>query len=223
MKKSPAFDRLSPEGVKTINLPSVLDALLRSRRAVYPKNFSGAPLPEGAIEQLLDWANLAPSHKHTEPWRFVVLQGAAREALGKHLAQRYRDLAAASPKKGGALEGKAERQLNKALQAEAVLGLFLQRDPAERVPEWEELAALAIAVQNIWLGVRALGLGGYWSSPRLITEDPPRSEGGFFERLPGERCYGLFYLGCVEADFYGADLRPSPRKPIEDKVRYRWE
>ena len=46
----------------------------------------------------------------------------------------------------------------------------MQRDPKESVPEWEEIASVAMAVQNMWLMAQELNLGGYWSSPLIIHQ-----------------------------------------------------
>ena len=47
--------------------------LLKRRRSVFPKDFNGRPVPQDAVDLLLEAANQAPSHGNTEPWRFVVL------------------------------------------------------------------------------------------------------------------------------------------------------
>src|SRR5215472_18850192 len=39
------------------------------------------------IERLLEAATYAPNHHVTEPWHFFVLTGAAREELGKVMAE----------------------------------------------------------------------------------------------------------------------------------------
>ncbi|MBK8192224.1 MAG: nitroreductase family protein [Lewinellaceae bacterium] len=46
----------------------------------------------------------------------------------------------------------------------------MHRDPAESVPEFEEIASVAMAVQNMWLTCTELGLGCYWSSPKAALE-----------------------------------------------------
>ena len=46
-----------------------------------------------------------------------------------------------------------------------LIGLVRQADPAHRLPEWEEVAAVAGGVQNIQLTLAAgPGCGCYWSS-----------------------------------------------------------
>ena len=66
----------------------------------------------------------------------------------------------------------------------------MQRDIKESIPEWEEVAAVAMAVQNMWLSCTALGIGCYWSSPGLIHYMDQ-----FFELEKGEKCLGFFYMG----------------------------
>ena len=42
------------------------------------RRFLRRPLPAGALERLLEVANLAPSVGLSQPWRFVVVEDAAR-------------------------------------------------------------------------------------------------------------------------------------------------
>jgi nitroreductase len=36
------------------------------------------------------------------------------------------------------------------------------------VPEWEEIAAVSMAVQNMYLTCTANNIGCYWSSPKIV-------------------------------------------------------
>jgi len=69
----------------------------------------------------------------------------------------------------------------------------LHRDPKERVPEWEEIASVAMAVQNIWMSLDQYGLGGYWSSPALSN-----FLGEHVALKENETCIGFFYIGACE-------------------------
>ena len=86
----------------------------------------------------------------------------------------------------------------------------MQRDPENRVPEWEEIAATAMAVQNMWLVATELGIGAYWSSPGLINYF-----GEFLNLAQGERCLGFFYMGYPESP-----AEPVSRLPLEDVVEW---
>ena len=81
----------------------------------------------------------------------------------------------------------------------------------EKNPEWEELAATSMAVQNMWLMASALNIGAYWSSPANIIANVDE----FTTMEEGEKCVGVFYMGKIEGD-----SPEAVRQPIEDKVRF---
>ena len=86
----------------------------------------------------------------------------------------------------------------------------MKRDEKESVPEWEEIAATAMAVQNLWLTATELGLGGYWSTPAYVDQI-----GDFISMEEGETCLGLFYLGAFEG--------PMPtREPGDWREKVQW-
>lgn len=186
-----------------------VQALLRSRRSVNPKAFTDELIPDAAVEAMLEDAHWAPTHKKTEPWRFHVYSGAARQSLadffGHGYESRFADTEKYSPKKKQDLQ-------KKVLRSSHVVVIGFQRDPEERLPEWEEIAAVAAAVQNFWLSASARGYGGYWSSPAYLMDAFPA-----FAQLPeGERCLGFFYLGVPKPEM----IPTSERSPLEGRVRW---
>ena len=54
-------------------------ALIKRRRSIFPKDYTGAAPDRALVECMLDAANWAPTHGKTEPWRFTVLSGDALE------------------------------------------------------------------------------------------------------------------------------------------------
>src|SRR5919199_5662588 len=60
---------------------AVLESVITERRSI--KQFLPTPVPRSLITRLLDLAVWAPNHRLTEPWRFYVLDGAARARLGE--------------------------------------------------------------------------------------------------------------------------------------------
>jgi hypothetical protein len=61
--------------------PAQVAALIQSRRSIFPKSMTGAPVSRDSILAMLQAANWAPTHGRTEPWRFVVLGRAGMEAM----------------------------------------------------------------------------------------------------------------------------------------------
>ncbi|MCB0639679.1 MAG: nitroreductase, partial [Lewinella sp.] len=159
--------------------PSETTALLRARRSVFPSMYTDEPVAEHIIREMLENANWAPNHKQTEPWRFKVFRGEALQRLGAFLGERYE--ATTPPER---FSGIKQRKLStNPAKAGALIAIILHRDPEARLPEWEEIAAVAAAVQNMWLTATAHGLGGYWSSPNTITEHAA----DFLQLAEGER------------------------------------
>ncbi len=181
-----------------------LSELIRRRRSIYPEAYDGKPIDPSLIREILDNARWAPTHKLTQPWRFRVLTGQALHRLSEYLGEYYR---LHTPPEAFS-EKKLERTMQKPLKAACVIAICMQRDPQERVPEWEELAAVACAVQNMWLTCTAHGIGCYWSTPAAALDGAE-----FFQLGPGERCLGLFYMGHA-----AAIPPPTPRDPIETKT-----
>lgn len=176
--------------------------LIRNRRSVFPVQYNSETIATGDIKKILEAANWAPTHKRTEPWRFKVLQGEAKTRLGRFLSNKYREIAI-KPQRV-----KTRKFMENPQRSAAVIAICLQRDPAESLPEWEEIAAMAMAVQNMWLCCTEMGIGCYWSSPGLIQYMDE-----FFDLKPGERCMGFFYMG-----HYDGEIPEVTRGPIEDKV-----
>lgn len=159
-------------------------SVIETRRAVYPAQYNSEEITKEEIETILAAANWAPTHRRTEPWRFKIFYGASLEPLGHFLAAKYKEHA---PK---FVEFKHNKIVTKIEQAACVFAICMQRDPLASVPEWEEIAATAMAVQNMWLQAHSMKIGAYWSSPFYkdhLGEHIPLSE--------GESCLGFFYLG----------------------------
>ncbi len=182
--------------------------LIRRRRAIFPKNYlPGRPVERELIEQLLENANWAPTHRLTEPWRFKVFHSEeSRRRLGEYMAEYYRKN---TPPELFSAE-KMQKNSENPGRSGAVIAICMQRDPTAGVPEFEEIAAVAMAVQNMWLSCTELGLGCYWSTPASALNADE-----FLGLGEGERCLGLFYLGWHEMP----EL-PGKRRPVAEKTTW---
>jgi|SRR5690606_3018193 len=182
-----------------------LQELITNRRSIFPDRYTGREVSKETLIRLLECANTAPTHKLTQPWRFTVFRGEGRARLADKLASLYRENTAPEQ----FLPKKYEATRKKVLQSAAVIAIQIRYSGA--VPQWEELAATACAVQNLWLAASAEGIGGYWSSPGAI-----KHMGGFLGLAEGEECLGFFYLG-----YHEEPPRDANRTPVADKIT--WE
>lgn len=163
--------------------------LIRRRRAVFPAVYIDKAIPNEVIEKVLETANWAPTHKRTEPWRFHVFAGDSRSKLSQYLGDFYKSNTAEADYS----EIKHKNAGANPLKAGCVLAIVLKKHAD--IPEWEEIASVAMAVQNMWLACTELGIGSFWATPKAALE-----AGEFLGLDADERCLGLFYMGYSEQE-----------------------
>jgi nitroreductase len=182
--------------------------LIRNRRSTFPKQFDTTRKVEDAIvRQVIENATWAPNHGHTEPWRFVVFTGEGLQKLAHFQSELYRREAGDHFK-----EATYNTLQQNPLKASHVIAICLKRDPNKKFPEVEEIAAVACAVQNMYLTVTAYGVGGYWTTGGITYKHTAKP---FFGLEEDDRLLGFFYIGQIAV--------PSPegkRKPAEEKSEW---
>jgi nitroreductase len=189
--------------------PEDVNLLLQNRRSIYPNMFSGEAVPEAIIRQMLENANWAPTHKLTEPWRFTVFSGKGLQKLADFQSSLYESKSRAA---GTYDEKKHQKLQEKPLQCSHIISIGMQRDPKERIPEVEEIASVACAVQNMYLTAAANGVGCYWGSGG-VTYMPEALE--FFGLQAPDRLLGFLYIGMPKTQW------PKGRRHAwEEKVRW---
>lgn len=185
-----------------------INRLIRNRRSTFPKQFAeGATVDDNIINQILENATWAPNHGKTEPWHFIVYTGEGLKKLADFQSELYKQESGENFK-----EATYNNLKTNPLKASHVIALCMKRDPNKRFPEIEDVAAVACAIQNIYLSVNAYGLGGYWTTGG-VTYKP--SAKPFFGLGEDDKLMGFFYIGQVAI--------PSPtgiRKPLEEKVTW---
>lgn len=184
-----------------------INDIIRNRRSIYPSQYNDEPVKDSFIQELLNNANMAPSHKLTQPWRFKVLQNNAKEELGNFLSKLY----ASSVDSNLFSKFKNNKIKEKCTRSSAIIIICMQRDPKKSIPEWEEIASTSMAVQNIWLTCTANKIGCYWSSPKSIEKIHQ-----FIKLNSGERCLGFLYLGNYDLSENSSVKRDS----IDQKVNW---
>jgi nitroreductase len=183
-----------------------LRAIITSRKSVFPSVYNDRKIDRQVIEAILESANYAPSHRLTQPWRFVVFQNEALTGLGNKISEIYKDNAPEDKFS----EKKYEEFSKKIQKSAAVIAIILDAHP-DLLPEWEEIASTACAVQNMWLTATVHGVGSYWSSPGMIKHLGP-----YLDLSEHQKCIGLFYMGYTDVN-----VPNSQRGPIEEKVQWR--
>lgn len=94
-----------------------------------------------------------------------------------------------------------------------VISIGMKRSAPDKLPEIEEIEAVACAVQNMFLSVTAYGLGCYWTTAGITYFEEAKAHFGL-ERA--DKLLGFLYIGYVERSVTAI----SKRQPIRNKVTW---
>jgi 5,6-dimethylbenzimidazole synthase len=139
------------------------------RRRDVRAQFTGGPLPEGALDRILAAAHAAPSVGLSQPWDFIVItKPDTRQRFVAHVMDERRRFAdSLDAEKGGKFAGiKIEGVLESTCSvvvtydaergAPAVLGRYTIADAG--------LYSVCLAIENLWLAATAEEMGVGWVS-----------------------------------------------------------
>jgi len=185
------------------------DNLIKNRRSVFPQDYTSEAVDDLVVKKILETAVWAPTHKLTQPWRFVVFTGGGLRSLAEAQAAIYKKVTEAD---GTFREHKYQNLLTKPLLSSHIVAILMKRDPKQSVPEVEEIGAVFCAVQNIYLATTAYGVGGYLSTGGITYFDESRE---FFGLGEHDRLLGFFHIG-TPARIPSA----LKRMPVEEVVEW---
>ncbi len=181
--------------------PEVTEFLL-SRRSCPAKLLRG-PAPErAALMEMLTAAMRVPDHGKLEPWRFVVLEGAALAGFAARVRARAAETGQDADKGALAFE-----------QAPMAVAVVASPQASEKIPAIEQTLSAGAAALSLVNAALAEGWGASWLTgwpayDRALVE-------GALGLAPEEWIAGFVYLGQCDA--------PPPERPRPDpEARVRW-
>lgn len=136
---------------------------------------------------MLELAVLAPNHRMTAPWRFLVLGPDARAAYGRALGVRK----ARKLEDPEAARVMQERTVAEAVAAPLMIAVVQIKSANPEILE-EDYAAIWMAIQNLLLGAVELGLGTHLRTGAVFADEAVGQAWGVGE---GERVVGVILLG----------------------------
>jgi nitroreductase len=141
--------------------PEVLEFLL-TRRSRPAKTLGEAGPERSALMRILTAAARSPDHGKLEPWRFVVIEGAARDRAASHAAERCAAL--------GLDEVTTEKTVAGFTQGAVIVAVIHSPKPSEKIPAWEQqlsAGAVCLAMVNAAL---ASGWGASWLTGKMAYD-----------------------------------------------------
>jgi nitroreductase len=172
-------------------------AFLTTRRS-RPAKLLGLPVPDPAqIEEILTAATRVPDHGKLEPWRLIVVQGAAFARLAGLAEARALELGGDAEK---IAKGRGQFDLGK-----LAVVVIASPKPAPKIPPVEQLMSAAALCFGIVTVAEAAGWGACWLTG-WPAHDPVFAARAFGCE-GGETVAGIVHIGTPPED--GPD-RPRP-------------
>ena len=191
---------------KTLRFPmptrndAALDFL--SHRMSRPAKLYSFPVPtRDQLTEILTAATRVPDHGKLEPWRLIVLQGAAFTRLADLAEERARELGGDEEKMA---KGRGQYDLGK-----LAVVVIASPKPSPKIPPVEQLMSAAALCFGIVTAAEAAGWGANWLTgwPAHDATFAARA----FGCMEGETVAGIVHIGTPPEDF--------PDRPRPDLAR----
>lgn len=160
---------------------------LTTRRSVLARNMT-APGPSGdALRAMLEVAMRVPDHGKLAPWKFIVLEGDERAALGVIAAEAL----------GGEDAAAKEEAAAQFTRAPVVVAVLATPKAHPKVPRSEQILSAGAACMNLLTAAQSQGFAAQWLTGPAAYEDSVKAAlgGGANDEIAA-----FIYLGtAVEA------------------------
>ena len=182
-----------------------VDELIRTRRSVFSQFYTGEIVDDSIVQQMLLNASWAPTHKLTQPWRFLVFTGEGLKKFAEVQSEVYKSVTTAD---GTFREDRYQNLLTKPLLSSHIIAVAMRRDSKNSVPEIEEAGAVFCAIQNMYLTATGYGIGCYLSTGGITYFEEAKKA---FNLADDDRLIGFMHVGIPKPMEY-----KSKRTPVEE-------
>lgn len=181
-------------------------AVLDARRSVPAKQLTEPGPDDSTLLRLLASAVRVPDHGKRTPWRFVLIRGDARHALGDRLAARGLER---DPAAGGAA---VEKDRLRFAHAPLVVAVIASLGPDAKIPEQERLLSAGCVCFALLQATQAAGFGAQWLTGWPAYDAEVARWLGLADH---ERIAGFIHIGTPRIDAPERE-RPDPRTLLQE-------
>jgi nitroreductase len=192
------MDGTSPRGSEARESGNpALDVLL-TRNSTPPRLLDDPAPDDAALATMFAAAVRVPDHGALRPWRFHVIRGDARFALGELF------VAALHRRSPDADSREEVKERSRPLRAPLIVAVCAEVTPdLPKVPPVEQVATAAAATQTLMLAANAMGFGAIWLTGANARDAGVKAAFGLADK---DEIVGFVYLG-------------TPTDAIPDKPR----
>lgn len=200
---------------------NIWDAMYTQRAIRY---WQDKPVPRDLLEKVIESASKAPSGSNSQPWIFLVIDDATcRQQIGDALNAVYEN----GPLKEMIAEGQKSDDKTQRLMLKGAQSFFskLAKAPAIIVPclyklsspttdptSLEAGSSIYMAVQNLMLSARAMGLGTVMTTAHVLVDGALREAC----HLPDD----LHPAALIPIGYPDANFGPTTRKPVDEIIKW---
>ena len=173
-------------------------------RASTPWRELGEPGPsEPELRDFLEAAVAGPDHGAVRPWRFIVVRGDARAALGELFTR------ALFKRKPDADEATIEKDRDRMRRVPLMIAVVARINPNHpKVPPSEQIVSAGLAAHAILLAAQAKGYGGVMLTGDHAYDPEVKKGLGLKE---SDEIIAFIYIGTAQQE-QRARKRPDPAK-----------
>lgn len=158
------------------------------------------------LEHVFRAALRAPDHARLKPWRFIVIEGSAREKLGELFAS------AAQTDDPSLDKETLDKYRQHPMRSPMLVVLVARLQSHPKVPEIEQQLSVGCAAQNILLAVESLGYAAIWRTGSHAFNPHVAKGLGLSDE---EQNLGFIYIG-----ERAGQVKSLPAYDMEDFVSY---
>ena len=163
----------------------MIDFLL-SRRSTLARMMEGPGPNVEELRRILEAGMRVPDHGRLTPWRFIIIRGEAREALGEVMAEVF---ARNNP---DAIEEQIEIERERLTRAPVVVAVVSKVLKEHKIPEWEQVLSSGAACQTMLIAALSMGFAAQWITEWYAYDPEIKTTLGLES---DDRISGYLYLG----------------------------
>ncbi|GAO42228.1 nitroreductase family protein [Flavihumibacter petaseus] len=188
------------------NKAALVSEVIRERRSTKPASLNGKPISDEEFRAVIEMADWAPTHGHTEPWLFLIHSGDKGRAFCQAHADTWKEITPAER----FTTATYDKLKHMGDLASHVVVAVMKRGDNPKIPLIEEISAAAAATQNVLLAATAHGISSFWSTGGLAHNPALKT---LLQLGEHDIVLGILYFGYSDAEpANGKRLKPLSEK-----------
>jgi len=184
----------------------VIEFLLGRRSTI--ARLLGEPGPDdGALETILRAGARVPDHGKLAPWRFLIIRGNARKALGSAMALVFQSANSQADAE------RLDHERGMALRAPVIVAVISKAAQHHKIPKWEQELSAGAVCQNVLAAAIAMGYGAQWVTEWWAYDAGAAKVLGLGD---DEKIAGFIHIGT-----HDGPVAERPR-PVMDDIVSEW-